>query len=128
MWFLIRFWKPLALIALVLGLIATGYAWKAKAARQAVAVAALKAEVASLKDAVAAAAEAKRLQEAANEAASAARERNDTKLPEARAATAARVARAADAGLPVADQLRDDQAALDAFAAADRALRGTKPN
>ena len=48
MWFLIRFWKPLALIALMLGLVATGYAWKAHNAAQAEKIAWLTAEAGRL--------------------------------------------------------------------------------
>ena len=130
MWFLfaLRHWKPLALIALMLGLVATGYAWKAHNAAQAEKIAWLNSQLAERSAQLGAALEAKRLQEAATQAADEARERNDTIIPHVRAATAARVARAADAGLPVADQLQDDTAALEAYAAADRALRGTKPN
>ena len=51
MWFLtlaLRHWKPLALIALMLGLVATGYAWKAHNAAQAEKIAWLTAEAGRL--------------------------------------------------------------------------------
>lgn len=47
-----RHWRPLALIAVMLGLVATGYAWKAHNAAQAAELAKAKAQVAALTIAV----------------------------------------------------------------------------
>lgn len=124
--FLLRHWKPLALIALMLGLVASGYAWKAHNAAQAEKIAWLNSQLAERSAQLGAALEAKRLQEAATQAADEARERNDTEIPRIRADTQGRVSRA-----PTADpvvSLQDDNAALEAYAAAASALRGTKPH
>jgi hypothetical protein len=118
--YLIRYWKPLALLALVLALFGAGFWVRSheaslqddiRVAREAANKA--EAEVEALKRALA-------LQEAATQAAQAARTRNDTKLPEVRSATAERVDRA-----PVADndqRLSDVAAALDAYNAARNRL------
>ena len=43
--FLLRYWKPLALVLLIAGLVASGYAWKAHNAAQAAELAKAKAQV-----------------------------------------------------------------------------------
>ena len=121
---LLRYWKPLALLLLIAGLIGGGYAWKAHNARQAAELAKAQAQLVEMAEQMAAAEAAMAEQEAANEAAQAARGRNDVEIPRVRRESAARVERAADPALPVADQLRDDEAATAGYSAAADRVRG----
>ena len=123
--YLLRYWKQLAILAVILAIFAAGYAVKAKDAREAAELSKAQASIAAQAGEIAALKEADRKQEAATQAADEARKRNDTEIPRIRADTKGRVDRAPTADPTVS--LQDDNAALEAFAAADRALRGTKP-
>lgn len=123
--YLIRYWKPLLLLALVLGLFGAGYAMKARIDAREAELAQAKAQAAQNAAERDAALEALALQEAATKAAQAARERNDEVLPTIRRESAGRVDRAATAD--AATGLQDDRAALDAYGAAAGRLRGKGP-
>jgi len=87
-------------------------------------IAKLETQVAELQGQVAVLTEAKRLQDAANAASKAARDRNDQKLPEVRRDTQGRVDRAPTADPAVS--LQDDRDAEAAYGAAADRVRGAQ--
>lgn len=113
--FLLKYWKPIALF-LAIALAAGWIYHKGSEAEQA------RQEAKEAKDREASLIQQRDDAYDALEAAKQARERNDTKLPETRRQTAARVDRALSAD--AAQRLLDDQEAVGAYAAAGSVLRG----
>ncbi len=119
--FLKAYWRPLALLACVLGLFFAGWHLKGRIDAREAALAQAQQEAAQARLEAQAARDALALQEAATKAAQAARERNDAVLPKTRRDTAGRVDRAATAD--AATELRDDQEAIAAYRAAAGGLQ-----
>lgn len=113
--FLLKYWKPL--LGVILALSLAGYIYhKGSEAEQA------RQEAKDAKEREASLIQQRDDAYDALEAAKQARERNDTKLPETRRQTAARVDRALSAD--AAQRMLDDQEAVGAYAAAGSVLRG----
>lgn len=121
--FLLRHWRILALLAVLLGLSGWHFQDKISDWLDARKIAKLQAQVEALSGEVASLKESARQQEAANKAAAAARDRNDEVIPKARRESDARVAAVDGAG--PADSVRLGAEAVAAYNAAADRLRGT---
>jgi peptidoglycan hydrolase CwlO-like protein len=127
MWLLslaLRHWRPLAALALILALIASGYALKARVEAHKREVAALKAQNAEQLEQLESNLALIKALMASAQAAQDARERNDAVIPQARRESAARVDRAGTAD--DAQRVQDVGAAVEADRAAASLLRGAQ--